>query len=85
VAVEFGHVDEPGVDKGLDLSARLGTQRVSDELKCRERRLSLLEDHERRSTQLLRLLLVQHHFHQDRVHLTAQTDNTFVIQYNAMQ
>ena len=69
VALEGGHVDKARVDEGLDLSGRLRTQRVSDDLESHEGRMTLLEYHERRRTQLLRLLLVKGHFDEDRMHL----------------
>ena len=71
MALEGGHVDEARVDEGLDLSGRLVTQRVGDDLEGHHRRMTLLEHHERRRAHLLRLTLVKDHFDQDRVDLNS--------------
>ena len=69
MALEGGQVDKAGVDEGLDLFALLSAQWVSDDLESGEWWLTLLEYHERRSTDLLSLGLIEYHFQQDRMHL----------------
>ena len=69
MALEGGQVDEARVDESLDLSGRLGAQRVGDQLESREGRLTLLEYHERRRTHLFRLLLVQYDCDERRMNL----------------
>ena len=75
VAAGRGHVDEARVDEGLDLARLVGAQRVRDDLEGHERRVALLEHHERRRTQLVALLLVQDHLDQQRVHLRHATQS----------
>jgi len=70
VALEGGHVDEAGVDEGLDLARLFVTQRVRDHLERHQGRVGFLQHHERGGTHLFRLGLVQHHLEQDSVNLT---------------